>query len=280
MNKSASRPAPVVKLRNGVEMPATGLGTWPMDDAEAARAVAQAIRLGWRHLDTAENYANEVGVGEAMRAAATPRSELFVTSKFNKRWHSVAGVRQACEASLKRLGTDYLDLFLVHWPNPQQDRYVEAFEGLAKLVEAGLVRAIGVSNFKAAHLQKLFDAGFVPHVNQIQLDPYIRRDDLVALHVANGVVTSTWSPVGRGGPILADPAVVAAAKAHGRTPGQIVLRWHVEHGYVPLPKSSDPTRQAENLAIFDFQLSADERAALDRLDRGGAGLVDSDAFGH
>lgn len=274
------RPAPTLSLANGVAMPQLGLGTWPMNDAEAAAAVASALQLGYRLVDTAESYQNEIGVGEGIRNSGIARHEVFVTSKFNRQWHSVAGARQACEASLERLGLAYLDLLLIHWPNPDQDRYVEAFAGLVRLQEAGLVRAIGTSNFKPAHLERLFAAGFVPQINQIQLDPYHRRDDLVALHRARGIVTEAWSPLGRGGAMLSDPAIVAAAHRHGRTPAQVVLRWHVQQGFVPVPKSADPGRLAENLAVFDFVLSADEMAALDGLDRPDPAMFDADRFGH
>jgi len=168
----------------------------------------------------------------------------------------------------------------VHWPNPDQDRYVEAFHGLVRLLDAGLVRAIGTSNFKPAHLQRLFDLGLVPHVNQIQLDPYHRRDDLVAIHRARGIITETWSPLGRGGAMLADPAIAAAARRHGKTPGQVVLRWHVQSGYVPAPKSADPVRQAQNLDVFDFALSDEEMRLLDGLDRPDPQMFDADHFGH
>ena len=272
--------APTVTLANGVELPRIGLGTWPMKDAEASVAVARAIQLGYRHIDTAEAYGNEAGVGEGVRNSGVARNEIFVTSKFQRKWHSVAGVRTACESSLKRLGLDYIDLYLIHWPNPDQNRYVEAFQGLVEVLKAGLVRSIGVSNFKPAHLQELFDAGLVPHVNQIQIDPYHRRDDIDALDAAKGIVTESWSPVGRAGPLLAEPVVVAAAGAHGRTPAQIVLRWHVEHGYVPVPKSSDPARQAQNLRVFDCALTTAERAALDALGRPDPHTIDSDVFGH
>jgi len=272
--------APVVRLANGVEMPQLGLGTWPMSDAEAAVAVAGAIGVGYRLIDTAENYGNERGVGDGIRRSGVNRGEIFVTSKFNRQWHSLDGARTACEASLARLGLDYLDLLLVHWPNPDQDRYVEAFHGLVRLLDAGLVRAIGTSNFKPAHLQRLFDLGLVPHVNQIQLDPYHRRDDLVAIHRARGIITETWSPLGRGGAMLADPAIAAAARRHGKTPGQVVLRWHVQSGYVPAPKSADPVRQAQNLDVFDFALSDEEMRLLDGLDRPDPQMFDADHFGH
>lgn len=161
-------PAPLITLSNGVRMPQLGLGTWPMNDAEAAETVARALDIGYRLIDTAENYENERGVGEGIRRAGVAREEVFVTTKFNRKWHSIDGARQACEASLERLGLEYIDLFLVHWPNPDQGRYIEAFEGLVKLQEAGLVRAIGTSNFKPAHLQRLFDAGLCP---QVKPDP-------------------------------------------------------------------------------------------------------------
>ena len=274
------KPAPVLTLANGVEMPQLGLGTWPMNDAEAAVAVATALKMGYRLIDTAENYENERGVGEGIRNSGVSRAEVFVTTKFNRKWHSVEGARQACEASLARLGLDYVDLLLVHWPNPDQDRYVEAFQGLVRLLEAGLVRAIGTSNFKPAHLQRLFDLGLVPHVNQIQLDPYHTRDDLVAIHKARGIVTETWSPLGRGNRMLADPVITAAAARHGRTPAQVVLRWHTQLGYVPTPKSADPVRLAQNLDVFGFSLSDEELAAFGALDRPDPTMLDADSFGH
>ncbi|MEI7293385.1 aldo/keto reductase [Paraburkholderia tropica] len=273
-------PAPLIKLANGVEMPQTGLGTWPLDDVGAAKAVTSALQVGYRLIDTAENYANEVGVGEGIRASGIARESIFVTSKFNRQWHSVNGVREACEASLKRMGLDYLDLLLVHWPNPDQNRYVEAFEGLVRLLEAGKVRAIGTSNFKPEHLQRLFDAGFVPHVNQIQLDPWHARDDIVAIHAERGIVTETWSPIGRGGDLLAEEAIVSIARRYGRTPAQIVLRWHTQRGFVPVPKSADPERQAQNLDIFDFRLSDEEMTAVSALKRDESDMLDADVFGH
>jgi 2,5-diketo-D-gluconate reductase A len=272
--------APTTLLANGVEMPQLGLGTWPMNDAEAAAAVASALGIGYRLVDTAENYGNERGVGEGIRMSGIDRSEVFVTSKFNRQWHSVEGARTACEASLARLGLDYLDLLLIHWPNPDQDRYVDAFHGLLRLLDAGLVRAIGTSNFKPAHLQKLFDQGLTPHVNQIQLDPYHLRSDLVAIHNAQGIVTETWSPLGRGGQMLADPVITDLAQRHGRTAAQVVLRWHTQSGFIPTPKSADPVRQAQNLDIFGFTLSAAEITALNGLDRPDPTMFDADSFGH
>ena len=274
------KPAPTLALANGVKMPQLGLGTWPMNDAEAAVTVAAALDMGYRLIDTAENYANERGVGEGIRQSGVGRADIFVTTKFNRKWHSVDGARAACEASLERLGLDYLDLLLVHWPNPDQGRYVEAYQGLVRLLEAGLVRAIGTSNFKPAHLQKLFDLGLVPHLNQIQLDPYHLRDDLVAIHRAKGIVTGAWRPLGCGNAMLADPTIVSVAERHGRTTAQVILRWLTQQGFVATPKSSNPTRMAQNLDIFDFTLSADEMALLGTLDRPDPDMFDADSFGH
>ncbi|QIL83263.1 aldo/keto reductase [Diaphorobacter sp. HDW4A] len=280
MSSTSPLRAATLPLAGGAGIPQMGLGTWPMNDDEARAAVADALRIGYRHVDTAENYRNELGVGQGIRDAGVAREELFVTTKFNKEWHSIDGTRAACEASLKRLGMDYVDLLLIHWPNPAQDRYVQAFEGLLKLRDAGLVRAVGVSNFKAAHLQKLFDAGLTPQVNQIELSPTRPRRDLVALHKRHGIVTESWSPLDRGGDLLKAQAIVGAAEAHGVTPAQVVLRWHVQQGLVAIPKSSDPKRQRLNLDVFGFVLSAAEMAAIDRLEDAAANLLDADRFGH
>ncbi|GAN82021.1 aldo/keto reductase [Acidocella aminolytica] len=273
-------PAPTLPLLNGVQMPQLGLGTWPMNDAEASTAVRQALLLGYRLIDTAENYGNEAGVGEGFRQSGIPRQEIFLTTKFNRQWHSETGPRHAAEASLKRLQMEYIDLLLIHWPNPDQDRYVDAFAAMVKLLKAGLVRAIGVSNFKPAHLDKLFAAGLVPHVNQIQLSPYLRRDGVVAVHRAKGIVTESWSPLGRGGDILLDPIIQNIAVAHGKKPSQIILRWHVQSGYVPTPKSANPDLQKENLDVFGFSLTADEIQALNGLNKPDMTMRDSDVFGH
>lgn len=273
-------PAPTVTLANGVEMPQLGLGTWPMTDDEAAKAVATAIETGYRLIDTAENYKNETGVGQGIRDAGVARDEVFLTTKMNKQWHSVDGARRACEASLERLGLDYIDLFLIHWPNPDQGTYVEAFDGLTRLLDAGLVRAIGTSNFLPHHLNDLFAEGFVPHVNQIQLDPYHLRPDITAIHAAKGIVTESWSPIGRAGEMLADPAITRIAEAHGKTPAQIVLRWQVQSGFVPAPKSADPERQAQNLDVFGFALTEADMAALNGLDRPDPEMLDANSFGH
>ncbi|WP_104181287.1 aldo/keto reductase [Arthrobacter sp. B0490] len=273
-------PAPTVQLRSGAHLPLLGLGTWPLDDAAAADTVSLAIETGYRLIDTAENYRNEKGVGEGIRRSGVPREELFITTKFNSEHHSKDGVRRAFETSAGLLGLDYIDLLLVHWPNPGQGRQVEAVQGIAGLLEEGLVRAVGTSNYKPAHLQQVLDAGIVPDVNQIQLDPQRPRIEERAFHNDHGIVTESWSPLGQGSGLLEDPGLVAIARAHGRTPAQVVLRWHVQQGMVAIPKSSDPKRLAENLDVFDFELSGEELARLYTLDSGDAEIVDSDEFGH
>ncbi|UYB35866.1 aldo/keto reductase [Arthrobacter koreensis] len=271
---------PTVTLRNGLELPALGMGTWPMDNAQAADAVAAAVEAGYRLFDTAENYGNEAGVGEGIRRSGIARSDVVITTKFNKQWHSRDGVRRAFDASARRLGTEYIDLLLVHWPNPDQDRYGEAVLGLAGLLEEGLIRGIGVSNFKPAHLQRLAEAGVIPDLNQIQVDPRHVREASRQANNRLGIVTESWSPLGRDGGLLEDTVVTALAAKYGKTPGQIVLRWHVQQGLVPIPKASSPAHLAENLAVFDFALEETEIADLSALDTGEAGILDSDSFGH
>ena len=272
---------PTVDLANGARMPALGLGTWPMDDREAERVVGQALDLGYRLIDTAENYANERGVGRAVRASGVEREKIFVTTKFNLRWHGVDEAQRAWANSAERLGLDRIDLLLIHWPNPRLDRYVDAWRGMLRLLEDGKVRAIGVSNFTPAHLQRLSDeTGVLPHVNQVQLDPYVPRADERRFHEANGIVTESWGPIGAGGNLLAEPAVVEIARGHGKTPAQVVLRWHLQQGCVAIPKTSRRERLSENLDVFDFELSSDDLELVATLDRGGAGAVDPDTFGH
>ncbi|MEU4198331.1 aldo/keto reductase [Kribbella sp. NPDC026611] len=270
---------PTVTLSHGSEMPRVGLGTSPLNDNDAERVVSTALELGYRLIDTAENYRNEVGVGRALKGA--PREEVFVTSKFNKRWHSVDGPRQAFEASTEKLGVDYLDLLLIHWPNPAQDRYVEAWQGLIALREAGLVRAIGTSNFKPTHLQRLIDeTGVAPEVNQVQLSPVWTKAAEREFHSLHGIVTEAWSPLGKGTDLLTHPTIQQIAKNHDRSPGQVVLRWETQQAIVPIPKSANPTRLAQNLAVFDFDLTSDELASLDALDGTAKAPADSDRAGH
>ena len=273
--------APTVELANGVRLPALGLGTWPMDDDEAEVAVAEALRLGYRLVDTAEDYGNEVGVGRGIRASGIDRDEVVVTTKFNERWHGREEVRQAVANSAERLGLDRIDLLLIHWPNPRRDRYVDAWRGMIDLLEEGRVRAIGVSNFTPAHLARLLDAtGVAPHVNQIELDPRHSRQAERSFDADHGILTESWSPIGAGGDLLAAPTIVELARRHDRTPAQVVLRWHVQLGIVPIPKTSRPSRMVENLDVFGFELDDGDLRALAGLEGSGDDVVDADVFGH
>jgi 2,5-diketo-D-gluconate reductase A len=272
---------PNVTLANGIEMPALGLGTSPMGDGQAEATVTAALHAGYRLIDTAENYRNEAGVGRGIRASGVDRDEVFVTTKFNERWHGEAEAQQAFANSAERLGLDRIDLLLIHWPNPRKDRYVEAWRGLLKLLEDGKVRAIGVSNFKPAHLDRLLEeTGVAPHVNQIELDPTHSRPEERAYHAAHGIVTESWSPIGAGGGLLADPTIEELARRRSKTPAQIVLRWHVQLGLVPIPKTSKVERLGENKSVFDFELDEADMNKLASLDGGDAGVTDADRFGH
>jgi 2,5-diketo-D-gluconate reductase A len=254
---------PVHTLNDGTALPGLGLGTWPMDDTEAERAVGRALELGYRLVDTAVNYRNETGTGRGVAHSGVPREEITVTTKLPGRDHGHQETLASFEQSRKRLGLDYVDLYLIHWPLPRVDRYVDSWRAMIKLREEGVVRSIGVSNFTAEHIDRLErETGVLPSVNQIEMHPLFPQHELRGYLTGKGVVTESWSPLGRGSELLADPVVRALAEAHGRTPGQIVLRWHTQLGAVPIPKSGDPDRQRENLDVFDFALGTDQMAAL------------------
>jgi 2,5-diketo-D-gluconate reductase A len=268
------------QLAPDVRIPLIGLGTWPLTDEDAAAAVSQAIGNGYRHIDTAENYANEAAVGEGIRRSGIDRGDLFLTTKFNTQWHSRSGARDAFGQAVQRLGTDYLDLFLVHWPNPARGRFVEACEGLQDLVNDGSIRAWGVSNFKPAHLQAVQDAGVAVPLNQVQVDPEHGQPAQMAYHREHGIVTAAYSPLGRNGSFREQAAVREPATELGKTPAQIVLRWHVQHGRVAVPKSADNQRQRENLDVFSFALTRQQMAAIDALETGAPPRLDSDTYFH
>lgn len=255
-------------LADGRQMPEIGFGTHPLRDEEGITVILSALEAGYRMLDTAVNYDNEREVGEALRRSGLPREEVFLTSKIPGRHHGYDDAVRSTEESLQRLGVDHLDLHLIHWPNPSVDKYVEAWRALIDLQQRGLVRSIGVSNFTAAHLRRLQqETGVLPVVNQIEMHPYFIQAEQRRVHDELGILTEAWSPLGKDPMPFHEAAVRDAAEAHGVTPGQVVLRWHLQHGTVPIPKSADPERQRQNLDLHGFDLSAAEMAAIDSLDR-------------
>lgn len=255
--------APVQTLNDGTVLPGLGLGTYPMDDAEAERAVAEAVAAGYRLVDSAANYGNEAGTGRGVRASGVPREEIVVTTKLPGRDHGYDETLRSFDASLKRLGLDHVDLYLIHWPLPRLGKYVESWKAMIKLREEGSVRSIGVSNFTAEHIDRLErETGVLPSVDQIEMHPLFPQEELRALLAAKGIAAQSWSPLGRGSDVLGDAAVRKVALAHGRTPAQVVLRWHVQSGAVPLPKSADPQRQRDNLDVFDIHLDPQEMASI------------------
>lgn len=274
--------APRLPLAGGGRMPQVGLGTWTMTDETAQIAVRSAIEVGYRLIDTAELYQNERGVGAGLRDSGARREDVFVVTKFSRQWHGTGLVEQACTAALGRLGLDYLDLLLIHWPIPWQDRYVQAWDQLIALRDAGLVRAIGTSNFKPAHLDRVIAAtGVCPEVNQVQLSPSVVRAAERAYGQEHAIVTQSWSPLGGSRfDLVHDPVITGLAARYGRTPAQVILRWHVELGLAPIPRSTNPDRMRRNLEIFDFALAADDVAAISALDQRGANAVDSDLEGN
>ncbi|MET7274680.1 aldo/keto reductase [Streptomyces flaveolus] len=254
---------PTHTLDDGTRLPALGLGTWPMKDDEAERAVRDALETGYRLIDTATNYRNETGVGRGVAGSDVPREEIVVTTKLPGRHHGYEETLASFEESRARLGLEYVDLYLIHWPLPRVDRYVGSWKAMIKLRDDGLVRSIGVSNFTAEHIERLEkETGVLPSVNQIELHPLFPQDELRAFHERKGVRTESWSPLGRGSDLLDDPAVAAVTEAHGVTPAQAVLRWHTQLGAVPIPKSSDPGRQRANLDVFGFTLDDDQMDAV------------------
>ncbi|MBC7268165.1 MAG: aldo/keto reductase [Streptomyces sp.] len=259
---------PAVTLNNGVEIPQLGFGVFQVPDAETTAAVTEALRAGYRSIDTAAIYGNEAGVGKALAASDTPREDLFVTTKL---WNADQGhdaTLRAFDASLAKLGLDYVDLYLIHWPTPARDLYRESWKAIERLVAEGRVRSAGVSNFQPAHLRRLLDdTSLVPAVNQIELHPGLQQAGLRALHAELGIVTEAWSPLAQGA-VLGDDAITAIAGRHGRSPAQVVLRWHLQLGNVVIPKSVTPARIRENIDVLDFTLSEEEMSAIAALDRG------------
>ena len=260
---------PNITLNNGVEMPQVGFGVFQVPNEETTAAVAEALKAGYRSIDTAAIYGNEEGVGKALAESGIAREELFITSKL---WIADLGYEetlQAFDESLQRLGLDYLDLYLIHWPAPAKELYVDSWKALEKLYADKKIRAIGVSNFQPAHLEKLIEASsIVPVINQVELHPALQNREIIAANTKHGIVTEAWSPLAQGA-MLTDETILAIAEAHKVTAAQVILRWHLQEGRVIIPKSVTPSRIAANLDVFGFELTSDELASIDALDRDG-----------
>ena len=267
---------PHIDLAGDVSIPQFGLGVFQVPPEKTFENVTHALNVGYRHIDTARAYQNEAQVGQAVKSSDLSREAVFITTKL---WNSdqVQPI-DTLKQSLKLLETEYVDLYLIHWPAPGHDHYLQAWEGLVEAQKQGLARAIGVSNFQAEHLRKIIDAtGVTPAVNQIELHPYLTQHGLRREHADRGIVTEAWSPLAQGA-VLDDPVITEIASAHNRTPGQIVLRWHVELGNVVFPKSMTPSRIEENIDIFDFSLTQEEVDQIEALDRGMRTGPDPDTF--
>jgi 2,5-diketo-D-gluconate reductase A len=273
---------PITQLNDGNTIPQLGFGVFQIAPDQTAQAVRRALDVGYRHIDTAEMYVNERGVGQAVRASGLDRGDVFITSKLGNGAHRPDDARRAFERTLAELGSDYVDLFLIHWPLPSlyDGDFVSTWQALEEFHRDGRARSIGVSNFTVEHLDRLLaETDVVPAVNQIELHPYLLNAELREYGEEHGIATEAWSPLARGG-VLDDPAITAIARRLDRTPAQVVLRWHIERGSIVFPKSTTPARIAENFAVFDFRLGPDDIDAIGALDRGEAGRTgpNPDAF--
>jgi diketogulonate reductase-like aldo/keto reductase len=270
---------PAITLNNGVVMPQLGFGVFQIPDAETTAAVSAALDAGYRSIDTAAGYRNEKGVGIALAESGIKRDELFVTTKLANSDQGYDETLRAFDASIGELGLDAVDLYLIHWPLPARDKYLDTWRAFERIYADGRARSIGVSNFQPDHLRRLIDnSNVVPALNQIELHPFLVQEQLRALDAELGIATEAWSPLAKGGELLGNPAITAIAERLGRTPAQVVLRWHLQLGNVVIPKSVTPSRIAENIDVFDFELTADDVAALTALDKGLRTGPDPDTF--
>ena len=260
---------PTIRLNDGNAMPQLGYGVWRVTNEEAASTVGEAIKAGYRSIDTASIYGNEEGVGEAIAAAPVSRDELFITTKVWNDRHGYDETLRAFDESLARLKLDNVDLYLIHWPVAGSEAYRDTWRALIKLKGEGRAKSIGVSNFKIEHLKHLEEAtGVVPVLNQIELHPRFQQKELRAFHKANGIATESWSPLGQG-TLFENETIAEIARKHGRTPAQVILRWHLDQGLIAIPKSVTPSRIRENLDVFGFKLDAEDVSAIERLDDAG-----------
>ncbi|KAB2667286.1 aldo/keto reductase [Brucella tritici] len=258
---------PTVKLNDGNHIPQLGYGVWQVGNDEAVAAVSEALKAGYRHIDTAAIYGNEEGVGKAIKSSGIERGDIFLTTKL---WNSEQGYEstlKAFDTSLKKLGTDYVDLYLIHWPMPSKDLFMETWRAFLKLKEEGRAKSIGVSNFRTADLERIIkESGVTPVLNQIELHPQFQQDELRLFHSKHNIATEAWSPLGQG-KILEDATLKTIAEKHGKSVAQVILRWHIETGNIVIPKSVTPARIKENFDIFDFHLNGTDHDAITKLDK-------------
>jgi 2,5-diketo-D-gluconate reductase A len=264
--------APLVTLNDGNSMPEVGLGVWQTPPEDTERAVATALEAGYRHVDTAAGYFNEREVGKAVTASGLPREDVFVTTKLRNADQGYDSTLAAFDTSMTRLGfsgsAEYLDLYLIHWPMPAKNLFVDTFQAFAHLRDQGRIRSIGVSNFEPEHLRILVDStGIVPAVNQIELHPLLQQQELREVHAQLGIATEAWSPLGQGS-LLSNPTVTAVADAHGKTPAQVLIRWHIQLRNIVIPKSVTPERIVSNFDVFDFELTEQDMASISSLGDG------------
>ena len=260
--------APLITMNDGHQIPAVGLGTYQIRGGEGLDQILTAIQDGYRLLDTSTNYDSEGIVGEAIRRSGIPRSEFFVKTKLPGKYHHYEDALMMIQESLFRMGLDYFDLYLIHWPLPKRGLYVEAWKAMVTAQKLGLIRSIGVSNFEPEHLDKIIDeTGVTPAINQIEIHPYWVQERMVEADKERGILTEAWSPLGRGSDALKEAVITELAEKYGKTSAQVILRWHAQRGIIPIPKSRNLQHQRENLAIFDFELTQTEIERINLLEK-------------